>query len=509
MQSGFPPTQIFETINLYLIRITIPLRPKNGISAAKYLLSVLLLCTSIICSGQNFKEQKPKQTIQANLINTDSQLSLDVVNGISMPSGAFQDFARDGFNSGIQISKSFCKRLSLGVGAQHSSFGMRQDFGPISNSSDRWTNTTIDIGPQFSFTSGKFAIKLYGRSGFSFINTPEIDLYYPNTDIITMQVQGRSTQALNTRLGGKLNAEICDGLQFFLSSEYVTTINSDLNYTTRNVSGGISTDGTIDPDRLNEIPVENKSLSFSSVNVNFGISIDLGSFGIKSGSAKKSNPLYKGNGNVGTNPIYDARSMYYDNSNSSGSRAQDYNSSRSNRTGRISSPNSNIDEKNDGSTKAQDYNSSRSNRTGRISSPDSIVVGKNDGSTKAQDYNSSRSNNSSSIDSDTKAQDYNSSRSNRTGRISSPDSIVDGKNDGSTKAQDYNSSSIDSNTKAQDYNSSRSNNSSSIANDPNDDIRQTMARADRAKLKRKMKRDARKKRKEARKKRKNHAGSLY
>lgn len=72
-----------------------------------------------------------------------------------------------------------------------------------------------------------------------------------------------------------------------------------------------------------------------------------------------------------------------------GSKAQDHNSSRSNKT----------------ASKAQDHNSSRSNKTAsRIDS------GGDDGNgSKAQDHNSSRSNKTSS-----KAQDHNSSRSNKT-----------------------------------------------------------------------------------------------
>ncbi|RUT79140.1 hypothetical protein [Ancylomarina longa] len=428
-------------------------------------------------------EQKPTQTIQANLLNTNLQLSLDVINGISMPSGDFQNFASDGFNSGIQINKSFCKALSIGFGARHSSFGVRQEFGPVSSSRNRWINTTIDVGPQYSISTGIFALKLYGRSGVSIISTPEINLYYPNTDILTTQIQSRSTQALSTRLGGKLNAEICNGLQFFLSGEYVTTINSNLTYSSREVS----TDGTIDLEEgLRKNPLTNKNLSFSSVNVNFGISIGLGNFGSKAKTKRNSNPMYQDNENKGTMPMYNESSTQGNGSNSSGTRAQDYNSSRSNNSSVIA-PNPN---NTNTDIKATDYNSSRSNRTTNSTLKDTNEIKP----TKTQDYNSSRSNNSSVIapnpnntETDIKATDYNSSRSNRT--------------TSNTLTNTAENTNKNNSTKAQDYNSSRSNNSSVIANNPNDDIRQTMTHSDKAKLKRKLKRKERQKRKEARKKR--------
>ena len=74
----------------------------------------------------------------------------------------------------------------------------------------------------------------------------------------------------------------------------------------------------------------------------------------------------------------------------SAGKAQDHNSSRSNKTGSVIAP-----DPNNSNMKAQDHNSTRSNKTANIAAPDP-GNGKGGGN-KAQDHNSSRSNKSGSV----------------------------------------------------------------------------------------------------------------
>jgi hypothetical protein len=79
----------------------------------------------------------------------------------------------------------------------------------------------------------------------------------------------------------------------------------------------------------------------------------------------------------------------------SGSKSQDHNSSRSNKTASVAAPdlNSKVDTEKKGTntstTKAQDYNSSRSNKTASSAAPNDKIDTEN----KAFNQNSSRSNN--------------------------------------------------------------------------------------------------------------------
>ena len=527
-----------------------------------------IICVTILLSCGMVNGQSPKN------------LSLEIVNGISIVNSDFSDLVKDGFNNEISISKNFCDKLSLGMGVKHSSFNVKQEFGQTSGSRNQFRSIGFDLGPQFSFGSDRFSLRLYGRTGLAINSTPELISRYPNTDIVTNNLRQQSLNALTARLGAKLNTELCKGIQLFVSSEYLTSLNGDISFQSKDISKAIRADGSIDPDLASEIPTTSTSFNFTSINVNFGVSIAIGKLG-NHPNRRSSNPLYQDKGNKAVNPMYQPRSsgnnnplyqqsgnqgsnVLYEGANNSGgnsgqnsgTRAQDYNSSRSNTTTAAQLDNQDEKEEIDPISTATDYNSSRSNKAdGVIENPN----GGNNSGTRAQDYNSSRSNTTTAIELDNQdekektdpistATDYNSSRSNKAdGAIENPN----GGNTSGTRAQDYNSSrsntttsieldnqdekeEIDpistatdynssrsnkadgaienpnggntSGTRAQDYNSSRSNRGIAA---PNDDIRVSMSRADKKKMKRKLKREKKQRLKEERRKRKSQANSIY
>lgn len=107
-------------------------------------------------------------------------------------------------------------------------------------------------------------------------------------------------------------------------------------------------------------------------------------------------------------------------------RATSHNASRSNRSSGLAAPDGDADAdgvgdgtESTGGTRATDYNSSRSNTEGIRNDSGGDATGDGTNTTRATDYNSSRSNTEGSViddggsGSDAGAQDYNSSRSNR------------------------------------------------------------------------------------------------
>ena len=457
-------------------------------------LSIILI---LFCTYSN------AQNSQSN----SGKLQIEIINGISLPNGGFEDFVEDGFNSELSLSKQFCEKISLGFGAKHSSFNVKQEFGPVQGSRNQYTSTTFDVGPQLNIGNSKFAIQVYGRTGLSVTSTPEIKSLQANTDITTEKLNQQSVKALSARVGAKIKTEVCTGLQLFVSSEYVTTLNSDINFYSKDLSKAIGADGRIDPDLASEIPFTAKSLNFSSLNMNFGVSISIGSL-CANNSQRSSNPLHQNSGTKGDNPMYQPRSsnnsnpMYQQNSNQGenvlyegannsggntggnnrGVEATDYNSSRSNKADSATDT-SGDDGNNDGS-KATDYNSSRSNKNSNHSVLDVDNNGGNNRGVEATDYNSSRSNKADTAtdtsgddgnNDGSKATDYNSSRSNKNSNHSALGMDNNGGNNRGVEATDYNSSRSnkadtatdtsgdDGNndgSKATDYNSSRSNKNS-------------------------------------------------
>jgi hypothetical protein len=163
-----------------------------------------------------------------------------------------------------------------------------------------------------------------------------------------------------------MTAHIFEGLDFYFSSEYLTSLNSDMNYQTRDLSEAFRDDGTLDFDLANDLPYTNESLSLSMLNVNIGVRISIGG----NANKRRSNPLYKRNGNSDTNPMYEGLRFQPNMDGISGETlATDKKSSRSNRK----SGSSKTTAKNSTQTSdslAQDYNLRRSNNSS-ILAPDS------------------------------------------------------------------------------------------------------------------------------------------
>lgn len=217
-----------------------------------------------------------------NSINNSTPFSLNFVNGISSPLSGFESFSETGFNSGFVINKNFCSNFSIGLGADYTSLLVKNTFG---SSNENWSSFSINIGPQYNINVYKVFVNLYGRLGCSFIKIPEITEFYPQPTAIVSNFQESNSSGLNTRLGINLGTRVCNGLGFFVSSEYVTNMKGSINYQTRDLSKAVIANGQIDPDLASEIPFKNSAFSFSSLNVSFGIRLDLNNKGNRSSNA--------------------------------------------------------------------------------------------------------------------------------------------------------------------------------------------------------------------------------
>jgi hypothetical protein len=434
-----------------------------------------------------------------NATNNIETYSLEFANGISAPVGDLENYADSGINSGFVLNKNFCNNISIGLGTNYSALAVKNEFG---TTNEKWSSFSVNIGPQYSIDLNKFQVQFYGRLGVSFINSPAIENYYPKTNVVVLAFEEANTTSLNTRLGINLGIKVCNGLSFYLASEYASNIKNEINYGYRDISKAITESGTIDPDTVSEIDFSNKNLSFSTFNLNFGVRVDLNtnrSTKATDHNSSRSNktshtPLNIDNGDADDDNDDDERTT----------KATDHNSSRSNKTSSAidKEKDEDEDEDDDKTTKATDHNSSRSNKTSNAINTDKDEDEDEDGDkkTKATDHNSSRSNKTSNAigkekdededkddDKTTKATDHNSSRSNKTSNAINTDKDEDEvqDDDKTTKATDHNSSKSnrtsnvintdkdedddddddDKKTKATDHNSSRSNKTSSSTRD--------------------------------------------
>ncbi|MDE5423939.1 hypothetical protein L3073_17125 [Ancylomarina sp. DW003] len=320
---------------------------------------LILILVSIVSFAFG-QDKYPIRDIKPNMsLDKTQNYTLDIFNGLSFPQGNLNHFLKDGFNSGILIHKRFNKKLSIGLSANHSRFNHKYSFAMDKSFKHQELSTTsFDIGPQYNMAIGRFSLEFYGRSGLSIVNSPQSLLLYPETDVTITSLEAYKSTALITRIGANMTANITDGLKFYLSSEYITNLNSDLYYQTRDLSGAFFEDGSLNTDAANKLPYTNESLSLSMLNVNFGVRISFG------GNKRKRHPniLYDSNGSKGIAQVYKTRNQ------------------RNNKVGRESKP------------KTDNYKLNRNNNSSFID-----IDGKDESNLRAEDHNLNRSNNSSVI----------------------------------------------------------------------------------------------------------------
>ncbi|MRT92972.1 hypothetical protein [Ancylomarina sp. 16SWW S1-10-2] len=255
------------------------------------LILMIVSIASLVIAQDNYinRDIRPNMSLENSRTYT-----LDFLNGLSFPQGDLNHFLKNGFNSGILFHKNFSKKLSLGFSANHSRFDYRQNFGPIQGSGSQELNTTsFDVGPQYNMRFGRFSVEFYGRSGLSLVNSPQSSRMFEETDITITTLEAYKSTALTVRLGANMTANIFEGLDFYFSSEYMTTLNSEMNYQTRDLSEAVREDGTLNSVLANELPYTNESLSLSMLNVNIGVRISIGA----NSNRHRSNSIYKANGN--------------------------------------------------------------------------------------------------------------------------------------------------------------------------------------------------------------------
>lgn len=296
--------------------------------------------------------------------------TLDVEGGINVPTSDFKEYANNGYQVGLMLNKGVYKNLALGVSANYNHFELKDNFESPDNA---WSSISLGIGPQYTLPLNMFFIQFYGHIGMSLIKTPSITQYAQNVhesfdkkELDVFNLESNNTTGFHTDVGVKLGTQLSKRVRLFVGSSYSTSLNNPIKYNSRDLSEAIHPSGEVNMDLVNRIPFEENGLSFSSFNVNAGVSINLG----KTSAAR---------------PV------------------QDYNSSRSNKP----RPIIDIIENDTVAPPAQDYNSSRSNKPSPIVRTDDEI--ENDSVPGLiKDYNASR-------------RDYDAKRHKETRSITPPD----------------------------------------------------------------------------------------
>ncbi len=376
-----------------------------------------------VTSAQDWNSSRSNKTSSTSRVsNTNNNIkgkdiNISIAYGLSVPSSNFKNNTYAGNGSYFELSGAYYfSKVGLGLSIGQisnptdnnlSDFTENLGFSVLNNS-ENIKSTYVGIGPEYKLKLNKFETTFQIKAGMYVVKSFAIrsdNIENPDVTIPFLNLNSGNTKTLSfVSTGVKFDYNINHNLSLFASAGYFTTLSGQLALTERKIED-INNNGVIDQEDFEmadgsiRYSTIEKNTSLSSLNLGFGISYHF------SLSTKKY-------GSDGNNPP-------------TSTQAQDWNSSRSNKTSstsRVSNDNSTPT-----STQAQDWNSSRSNKT---SSTAPIDNNNTPTSTQAQDWNSSRSNKTSStapVDNNdnntptsTQAQDWNSSRSNKTSRAGNP-----------------------------------------------------------------------------------------
>lgn len=229
-----------------------------------------------------------------NIFSQSKYLQFNLSSGASIPiqdSKSSNMFCENGWNAQANFEMFFGK-IGLGLTAGYQSLASQNKFTDFivkkfndnsSISTQPWRNTFLAVGPTLKLGSNRFELDIFTKIGLSQIDVP--NLYYrknffgQNYEIASFS--GSNPNLTPLWLGGvSLHYRLPSNFSFFinssiLSTQFIGKVNSLLTY-----RDAIDSDrnGVIDDTEFFEAAVVNelKENIFSNVNLNFGVSYQIG-----------------------------------------------------------------------------------------------------------------------------------------------------------------------------------------------------------------------------------------
>lgn len=215
--------------------------------------------------------------------SNNKQLQITPYAGISLPQGNFNDFSENGNTFGIAVDKYISNKFALGLDFNYQSnkFSNPFDYSAIAtpamlsmNTNKNWNVSSFLLGPTYKIGRNKFNVEFYTKAGISILKTPSQSTSFSQSgtsDISLLEIKEDNVTALSFNSGIRFNYGISKKLSVFFNPQY-QFISKDIEYFHR----PITTDVISNPDLLAIDGGELCYIKPSYLNVNFGISLNLG-----------------------------------------------------------------------------------------------------------------------------------------------------------------------------------------------------------------------------------------
>ncbi|WP_298956368.1 autotransporter outer membrane beta-barrel domain-containing protein [uncultured Nonlabens sp.] len=233
------------------------------------LLIVSLVAATAVAQVDSLKTEPFKDAVHLREIPRKN-LVIDL--GVTQPLSDYGSVARSGLHIGAEYLYYTNKHLGLGISLRH----QYNEFGYIDFQTDdrtvatanNWTNTSIAIGPTYSYTQGRFQFDVFVKAGVAFLNSPEnsvSQIGIGNTQVFSSDSENSSSSSAYLEGGLRFNYYFRRSVQLFFSPQYNTTLGEPIAYSFRDDSST----APIQPNLL-------KKLNASNLIFNLGVKIAIG-----------------------------------------------------------------------------------------------------------------------------------------------------------------------------------------------------------------------------------------
>ena len=380
--------------------------------------------------------------IQAQSKKNKEKITYSVFSGVFLPTGNTKNIRNIGFSTENGIQIPIIKKIKLNTALFYNSSQLFEK--------NKFNDYGISVSPSYQLASGKIGVSLFSGLGFGKIVADNYSGNYEETDVEIEKFETNKSTSWRLNTGILISYKMSKNWIINSKIQYDKNLNNPLIHSVRDISSAIKGD-RIDYDLVSTIPFTKNEIYFSSIGIQLGITYQF--------QGRKAREVSQRNTEAGTDGVSQPVSA----------------ASKSARTVenvRTSGTNDNETEQNGTPIplQAQDWNSSRSNKTSKTSQvifPSSNPNGNSQTNIRAAGTNDNETEqNGTPIP--TQAQDWNSSRSNKTSKTSRvifPNSNPNGNSETNARTSGTNDNETEQNgtpipTQAQDWNSSRSNKTS-------------------------------------------------
>ncbi len=346
--------------------------------------------------------------IQAQSKKNKEKITYSVFSGVFLPAGNTKNIQNIGFSTENGIQIPLIKKIKLNTALFYNSSQLFEK--------NKFNDYGISVSPSYQLTSGKIGVSLFSGLGFGKITTDNYSGNYEETDVEIEKFETNKSTSWRLNTGILISYNMSKNWIINSKIQYDKNLNNPFIHSMRDISSAIK-GVRIDYELASIIPFNKDEIYFSNIGIQLGITYQF--------QGRKAREVSQRNTEAGTDGVsqpVSAASKIVKTDGVSQPVSAASKSARTVENARTSGTNDNETEQNGTPipTQAQDWNSSRSNKTSKTSRvifPSSNPNGNSETNARTSGTNDNETE-QDGTPIPTQAQDWNSSRSNKTSKTS-------------------------------------------------------------------------------------------